>query len=232
MPFLNRRMKHILSLTLLLIAIPVTGKPRIEFRDFSQKGSQYRPLENLRFAATDVTYQGTETLTVAGESFAASKYAVRAIVNVETMCGITVQVYESVAAVYEVVVAEDKDNVVRDHYLSAMNGAWRRKEFCSGENCFDFHVKDNFYVISATPPLHNIRGYYFVWVNGRIVKISFKGFEDPTKGGFGIMDTFTRENFRMKLGDAELLAYEYGTSPQKRFLKLFRDGFFGPVRTA
>jgi hypothetical protein len=233
MPLPNQTMKAVIAASLLLlVAATVSAKPRTEYRDFSQKGPEYRALEHLRFAATDATYQGTETITVAGVSYSASKYSVRIIVNIETMCGITVQAYERVAAIFDILVADDKNNTVRDYYLRAMNDAWGRKEYCSNENCFDFHVKENFYAISATPQLHNIKGYYFVWVNSRIVKIVFKGFEDPTKGGFGIMDAFTRDNLRMKLGDAELLAYEYGRSPQKRFLKLYRDGFFGLVKTA
>src|SRR5689334_22239086 len=118
MPLPNRTMKAIIAILLLLIALaPVIAKPRIEYRDFSQKGPEYRPLENLRLAATEVAYQGTVEIAVAGGSYPASKYSVRVIINFETFCAITVQGYERVAANFDILVADDKNKTIRDSYL-------------------------------------------------------------------------------------------------------------------
>ena len=44
----------------LLTASSAAKGPRLEFRNFSSKGPEYKALENLRLAAPDITYAGIE----------------------------------------------------------------------------------------------------------------------------------------------------------------------------
>lgn len=62
-----RLMTKIVKVVFLLFSLALqtaVGESRIEFRDFSQKGTEYKSLENLRFAAADVTYSGDEQINI------------------------------------------------------------------------------------------------------------------------------------------------------------------------
>jgi hypothetical protein len=107
-----------------------------------------------------------------------------------------------------------------------MYDLWSRKELFSGEYFFDFSVKNNNYVLSVMPDLVNVKSFYFIWVNGRAVKVAFKGFRDKEKGGWGVMDGFTTDNLRIRVADAEFRAYQYPLRPHKKFLDLYKRGFF------
>ena len=59
------------NLAFLLILITLqfaAGQSRTEFRDFSQKGTNYKFLENLKFATDDVIYSGDESVNILGHS--------------------------------------------------------------------------------------------------------------------------------------------------------------------
>ncbi|MDT5123995.1 MAG: hypothetical protein QOC96_3477 [Acidobacteriota bacterium] len=210
-------------------------KSRNEFRDFSQKGANYKPLENLRFAADNIIYSGTEQISVFGKDYLASKFSLIVNVKVQTLCAIgsiNTEVYEQVPADFEVFIVDDKDRNIHDTYIREMYGLWNKKELFSGEYFFDFSIKGNNYVLSSMPSLVNVNSFYFVWVNERVVKVVFKGFRDKAKGGWGVMDSFTSDNLRIQIADAEFKAYQYPLRPQKRFIELYKKGFFKSHKSA
>lgn len=62
-----RLMMKTMKVAFLLLSLtlqPAAGASRTEFHDFSQKGADYKPLENLRFADADVTYSGNEQIDI------------------------------------------------------------------------------------------------------------------------------------------------------------------------
>jgi hypothetical protein len=226
-----KRMK-VVFLLLSLALQSAAGESRIEFRDFSQKGAEYKSLENLRFADADVTYSGDESINILGEQYSASKYSMSATVRVQTVCAIgtvNTEVYQRVTASFEIFVVEDKDKSIHDAFVKTIYDLWSRKELYSGESFFDFSAKGSHYVLTSMPDLVN---FYFFWVNGRMVKIVFKGFREKQQQGWGVMDSFTADNLRIRVADAEFKAYQFPLSPQKKFLKLYREGFFSSRRTA
>lgn len=223
------------ALLLLLALQSAAGKSRNEFRDFSQKGADYQPLENLRLDAADVTYFGIEQISILGKLYTASKFSVSATVQVQTFCAIgtvNTEVYERVPANFEIFVVEDKDRSIHDTLVRTMYDLWSRKEWYLGESFFYFSMKDNHYVLTSMPGSVNVGGFYFFWVNGRAVKVTFKGFQNKEQGGWGVMDSFTSDNLRIRVANTEFKAYQPPFGPQKSFLKLYRDGFFGSRRTA
>jgi hypothetical protein len=213
----------------LLVVQAVAERSRSEFRDFSQKGADYKPLENLRFTADNITYSGTEQINILGKPYLASKFSLAVKVKVQTLCAIgevSIQRYEQVPADFEIFVADDKDRSIHDTYIREMYDLWNKKELFSGEYFFDFSIKGNNYVLTSMPDLVNVKSYYFIWANERAIKIVFKGFRDKAKGGWGMMDSFTSDNLRIQIADAEFKAYQYPLRPQKRFLELYKQGFF------
>jgi len=229
MPFRFHIMKRAIATLLLALATVASGKPRVEFRDFSQKGPDYRPLENVRLAADDVTYAGSEQIEILGKSYLAIKYSMVAKIRVQTLCAIgtvNTEVYETFPANFDILVVDDKSRILHDSYVHSMYALWSRKELYSGEWYFDFGIKDDRYVIAAMPDLVDKKGFYFIWVNGRVIKFVFNGFRDKDAGGWGVMDSFTSDNLRIRIGDAEFRAYQYPLSARKKFLKLYRAGFF------
>ncbi|MGA3294592.1 MAG: hypothetical protein ABSE45_11495 [Candidatus Acidiferrales bacterium] len=215
-----------LLLSLLFVDV-ANGKRSEKFRDFSNKGSEYASLENLRFAAGDITYSGSETIDILGKPYSASKYALTVAVTVETLDAIGAtytSVYEKRPAGFEIFVVEDRDRTIHDAFVKDMYTVWRKKELFSGEYFFDFHIKNNCYVLTTVPG--NVESYYFIWVNGHAVKILFKGFENTAGGGWGAMSSFTSDAFRISIDNAEFRAYEYPLRPQKRFVELYEKGFF------
>jgi hypothetical protein len=213
----------------LLFADFVVGKQSERFRDFSGKGPKYSSLENLRFAASDVDYSGSGTVDIFGRSYSASTYSLTVRVTVETAEALgptSTQVYEKRPANFEVFVVEDKDRSIHDAMVRSMYVLWKRHQLFSDEYFYDFHIGNNAYALTALPDLVNVKSFYFVWVNGRAVKVVFKGFEHNWNGGWGVMDSFTSDCFRISIDNTEFRAYEFPLQPQKRFTKLYESGFF------
>jgi hypothetical protein len=217
-----------LLLSLLAVHFAV-GKQSEQFRDFSHKGSEYSALGNLRFAADDIQYSGSETIDILGNSHSALKFLLTVTVTVETADAVgpvNTSVYEKRRAVFEVFVVEDKERTIHDTFVRDTYAAWKKTELYSGEYFFDFQIRNNGYVLTAIPDLVNVKSFYFIWVNGRAVKVLFKGFEDKSNGGAGVMDSFTSDCLRISVGDADFVAYREPLHPQKQFVALYEKGFF------
>ena len=67
---------------------------------------------------------------------------------------------------------------------------------------------------------------YFIWVNERLIKIAFKGFVNKEQVGWGVVDGFTSDNLRIWLAGAEFKAYKFPLKVEKKFLELYKKGFF------
>ncbi|HEX8844841.1 MAG TPA: hypothetical protein VF791_09375 [Pyrinomonadaceae bacterium] len=205
------------------------GKTPDELQDFSQKGAVFKSLEDLRLSASAISYSGTEQISFMGKSYPASNFSLTTKVQVQTLCAIgtvSTEVYERVPADFEISVVEDRDKSIHDAFVRAIYGLWSSKELYSGEHFFDFGMKGNQYFLTSMPGSVNLEGFYYVWVNGRLVKIVFKGFQNKGQGGWGVMDGFTADNLRIRISDAEFRAYQFPLRHQKRFLKLYQAGFF------
>lgn len=223
---------RLLTTALLLSLVLVdfaTGKQAKGFRDFSHKGPEYASLDNLRFAAADIQYSGSETVDIFGKPYSASRYTLRVAVTVQTFCAVgatNASIYKKRSADFDIFVVDDTDWAIHDAFVTQMYAAWKKKKLFSGDYFFDFHSKRNGYVLTAMPDLINVKSFYFIWLNGRAVKILFKGFQNHAEGGWGVMDSFTSEAFRISVDDSEFGAYQYPLRVQRNFVKLYEDGFF------
>jgi hypothetical protein len=225
---LTRLFTTALLLSLLFVDFAV-GKQATKFRDISHKGSEYASLENLRFAADDIQYSGSEMVDILGKPYSASRYALKVTVTVQTLCAVgatEMSVYEKLPANFDIFVVEDEARSIHDAFVARMYATWKKQELVSEDYYFDFRIKEARYVLTAMPGLINVKSFYFIWVNGRAVKIVFKGFESNAKDGWGVMDSFTREAFRISVDGSEFDAYQYPHRAQKRFIKLYEEGFF------
>jgi hypothetical protein len=74
--------------------------------------------------------------------------------------------------------------------------------------------------------LVNVKDLYFIWANKRLIKITFKGFVNKGQGGWGAMHGFTTDNLRIRLAGAEFQAYEFPLKVEKKFIELYKKGFF------
>lgn len=214
---------------ILLVAPAAAGKSRTEFHDFSLKGADYRPLENLRFAAYNVSYVGVEQTEVLGRQYAASKYEVRAAVRVQIMCAlgaVSTEVYRWTPAVFEVFVVEDGDRGVHDKLARGMYALWNRGELSDGARFYDFDIRKEKYLLTSVPTAAEEKEILVVWVNGRAVKAVFKSLVGGEGGGWGVKDAFALENMRVRVGEAEFTAYRYPLGFQKTFGRLYERGFF------
>ena len=214
------------------LAIPSTSpaKTKATFSDFSTKGPEYRSLENLRFAADSVTYLGTKQVEILDKSYAAEQYSVAATIRVQTFCGLGVngapdiQEYERVSADFVVSVVEDADRKIHDEITQGMYAIWSRKEIYSGKYYYDFNQRGEAYSLTVIPDA--VSGdFYYVWVTGRVAKVSFGGFRDRDKTGWGPMDSFTRNHLRILLGTGEYKAYSLPFGVRRDFMRLYPARF-------
>jgi hypothetical protein len=217
-----------LSIVLLTASGAAMG-PRLEFRNFSSKGPEYKALENLRLAAPDIAYAGIEETDVFGKLYRASKYSLVPFVEVQTLCAIgavNTEVYERVAANFEIHIVEDEDRSIHNEMARKMYDIWNRKEIYSGEYYYWFNAKDGAYALTALPDSVNVKGLYFIWIKNRLIKITFKGFVNKEQGGWGVVDGFTADNLRIWLAGAEFKAYKFPLKVEKKYLELYKKGFF------
>lgn len=205
----------------LLALTCANGQAKLSFQDFSDK---FPNLAGLRLATSDVVDLGKDSIDIFGKTYAASKYSFSTTITVQT---VSTGIYEKVPAKFEIFVAEDESNAVRDKVIESMYGIWSRKELYSGEYFFDFISKDSNYSLTVMPDLVNVKGYYYIWLDGRLVKILFAGFQ-KVSGGWGVMDSFTADNLRIDLGRSTFKAYNFPLGVRKSFLKLYKAGYFGP----
>jgi len=216
----------------LLIASGAAKGPRLEFRNFSSKGPEFKAIENLRLAAPDIAYAGSVETDVFGKLYRASKYSLVPLVEVQTLCAIgavNTEVYERVPANFEIHVVEDKDRGIHDEIARKMYDIWNRKKIYSGEYYYWFNAKDAEYSLTALHRSENLSGLnsqYLIWVNERLIKIAFKGFVNKEQGGWGVVDGFTSDNLRIWLAGAEFKAYKFPLKVEKKFLELYKKGFF------
>src|SRR5262245_2552814 len=151
-----------LSIALLTASGAAKG-PRLEFRNFSSKGPEYKALENLRLAAPDIKYAGIEEADVFGKLYRASKYSLVPLVEVQTLCAIgavNTEVYERVAANFEMHIVEDEDRSIHNEMARKMYDIWNRKEIYLGEYYYWFNAKDGAYTLTAFPDSVNVKGLY------------------------------------------------------------------------
>jgi len=126
-------------------------------------------------------------------------------------------IYEKRRADFEILLVDDKDRVIHDALVEDIYATWRRKEPYSGNSFFDCQTKNSRYVLTAMPDLVNMKLFYFTSVNENAVKIVFKDFENkPNGGGWGVMDSFTSECFRVVVDNTEFRAYEYPLCPPQK----------------
>jgi len=183
-------------------------------------------------AAPDIAYAGSVETDVFGKLYRASKYSLVPLVEVQTLCAIgavNTEVYERVPANFEIHVVEDKDRGIHDEMARKMYDIWNRKEIYSGEYYYWFNAKDAEYSLTALHRSENLSGLnsqYFIWVNERLIKIAFKGFVNKEQGGWGVVDSFTSDNLRIWLAGAEFKAYKFPLKVEKKFLELYKKGFF------
>jgi hypothetical protein len=230
----RRRLKIVciaLSAVLLTLCLSTGAfaKHHIEFRDFSAKGPDYKPLEDLRLAVDDITYTGTEPIEVLGKSYTASAYTLDLPLRVQTECAmgpVDSQTYDSFPARFQVLVIDDKDRKIHDAYIRQMYDFSSKNESRSGTDYFDFNVKRDQYILSSIPEAVEVKQFFFFWVNERLVKVIFEGFRDPDKGGFGIMNSFSSNHFRVRIKEAEFQALQNEATSAKKFLALYKSGFF------
>lgn len=204
--------------------LSISAQSKINFRDFSGKGADYSRLSGLRFASNDVTYLGEGSIEFAGKTYAASKYSLTAVITVQTLSA--PEVYEKVPAKFEIQIADDKDDTARNEIVKQIFDIWSKKEIYSGEYFFDFISNDTAYAFTATPDLVNVKGYYYIWLDGRLIKIVFRGLVKES-GGWGVMDSFTRENIRLEIDGKLFRPYSFPLGVRKSFLKDFKSGRFG-----
>ncbi|MCM3874616.1 MAG: hypothetical protein ND895_28310 [Pyrinomonadaceae bacterium] len=177
----------------------------------------------------DVSYSGLESIEILDKSYSSVKYEVYAEVEVQTFCAIgttTTEVYETVPTKWHIFVVNDPGRTVHDSLVQSMYDLWNRKELFSGQWFYFFGMDKSNYLLTAMPGSVNVKGFYFVWVNGRVMKFQFAGFDKKDQGGFGQVDSFTKNNLRIKLGDAEVEAYRFPLTAEKHFLRLYRKGYF------
>jgi hypothetical protein len=224
---------RLLTTTLLLSLLFVNfalGKQAEKFSDFSHKGSDYASLENLRFAAADIQCSGSELVDILGKPYSASRFTLKVTVTVQTLSALgadsELSVYEKRPANFDVFVVDDRDRSIHHGLVTEMYATWKKKKLFSRDYFFDFRMTKNRYVLTAMPDSINVKSFYFIWVNGRAIKVVFKGFEDNAKGGWGVMDSFASEAFRISVDGYEFQAYQYPLQVRKRFVKLYEDGFF------
>jgi hypothetical protein len=199
------------------------------FHDFSKKGQEYKSLENLRFAAEDVTYSGTSILEAFGKTYPASKYTLRVNINVQTLCvigSVNRETYEQVPAEFEILIADDSERTIHDAALKSLYDTWSRNQLFSGEYFFSLSTRKGSrdYVVAWLPDAADAKGFYFLWVNGRAAKITFRGFKEQK--GWGAIDAFNADILRVIVEKTEIKSYQYPLRVQKRVLKLYKEGFF------
>lgn len=216
----------IAMLVSLATIVPVTGDEHKNFRDFSSKGPEYQPLEDLRFATSELEFAGTEQIYAFGKELLASKFTTTVKVRVQTMCAVGsggFQVYEIYPANFEIHVVQDNDRGLHDTLVRMMHDLWTGKEPCPEGHCFVFNIEGNKYAFSTTPGTELENSFYHIWVNKRLIRITFKGFQSG--GGWGPLSCFTSDVLRIRLGDKEVRAYQFPILP-KKFLRLYGEGFF------
>ena len=220
----------IIAITLFLfLSQVVCGQSQTDFRDFSQNGSEYKILNGLRFKSDDISFSGNEQIEILGRSFRAAKFSLTTTISVQTLSTLglkEVSVYKKIPASFEIFVAEDTNRILHDKIIQEIFGLWAKRKLYSGEYFFDFSSNESDYLLTWTPDLVNVKGFYFVWFNGRVAKIVFKGYQNVEDEGWGVMDSFTATNFRIRLAGKDFEAYRFPLRPQKKFLKLFQEGFF------
>jgi hypothetical protein len=225
---LTRPFTTTLLLGLLSVHSEVGAQPR-QFTDFSHKDSDYAYLENLLFASNDIEFLGLESIDILGSPYPARKYSLTVPVSVETaefLGPTTTALYQKRPAKFEIFVVEDRDRGIHDELLKEMYTTWKKKKVISDDYYFDFHMTNQHYVITAVPDSVEVKSFYFVWVNGRTVKIVFKGFENGAKGGWGVMGSFTSNCLRISVDNIQFRAYQYPFRVENNFIKLYEKGFF------
>lgn len=207
----------------------VHAQSKAAFRDFSDKGENFRLLKDLKMHADEVTNDGTETFELFGVQCFATKYTVSANLRVQTMSALgagEVSSYKVVPATFEILISDDSTKIVHDRLVKEVYSNWSKNEIFSGTYYFDFQINEGDYLITLVPDLVNSKGYYFVWFKGKIVKIAFNGFSNKQLGGWGVMDSFNEENARILLSGKELIAFRQPFGTRKEFLKLYSNDFF------
>lgn len=214
-------------------SIQARHKPKLIFYDFSQKGADYLPLEDLRFRADHVIYRGKGQIAILGKQYETHDYTVEATVKVQTMCAMGAgysATYQWAPAFFDVQVVDDKDRSIHDAFTLAMYRMQHRKEFISDESSYLFTRRQNAYSITAlhlSSDADNIS--YDIWLNGRVARVAFRAYKDSQFGGMGVLDSFNTDHLRMQLADTQVPVWDHSLQVDRTFLRLYEQGFFNPV---
>lgn len=209
----------------------VVAQERDEFRDFSAKGDDYKVLKDLKFKTDDVSFLGFEDTEFFHKPYKAAKYSLNTSVLVQVLSALRsdggeISTYKSELASFDIYVTQDDTQAAHDAIVREMYELWSRKEMYSGQWFYDFSLNGKDYFLVCTPDSVEVKGFYLIWSKGRLIKVSFKKFQNSQDAGWGVMSSFTERSFRIRLNDKEYPAYSYPLRAKKEFLKMFQAGFF------
>jgi len=207
----------------LAIGLLVASSVSARHKDYSKRGGEYAILENLRLSAAKVEYRGTESVSLFGKQYTASKFTVSARITVQTSCNGTFSgTFEEVIANYEILIGLDTSNAVHDAFLKTIYDFWSSHP-TNGTVTSPYNLtlkKTGDYLMFMAPD--GDKQFYLVWLGGKFIKASFASF--PTRSGWGALQELWGKVLRFYVGKTRIEPEYMVNAFPETFLRLYRDG--------
>lgn len=186
------RVSNFVILSMLLITLCSIGDAQT--KDYSTKGPEFALLHDIRLAAVRVDSAGTHEISVEGHTLEAASFKIVTKEPAPLLDGYNPynNVVKDIDLQYELLVAEDKKNVVHDKLIRII------KEICElpvGERNFSLvglvGERGKYLIYSGPAGTPN-----YVWFDGRVVFVRFLSMRDKRRDHALTTETFWKEKIR------------------------------------
>lgn len=202
---------------------------------FSQEKEEYKKngfeiLDGILLKTNMLEKVSDSTSTFFNEKIAVERFKLNSEIDVQVECNMVEGKFEKARANYFIEIGIDKDGSIRKKFADSIYKYWTEKNesYLSSYESLPatkhiFYKKGD-YVMYIDPQNNNVGKFYLIYFKNRIMKVTFKGFDQ--NGGWGGLSAFLSELVEFKF-DKRTIKPEYKSKfDPKKYIELFENKEF------
>jgi hypothetical protein len=215
-------------LIILLWMFLLSSNALAQVREYSDRGSDFAPLKDIRLGVSSIEYLGKQQISVEGQTLTAAKYSIISKDPVPFQAGVDYNnVVKDLDIHYELLIANDVQNIIHDTLIDIL------KEICGQPaDQRDFSQiglvgeQGRYLIFSGPVSMPN-----YVWLDGRVVVVRFVRFGEKRRDRSPTTETFWKEKIRFYPGGQKLVLEKPHKSFARDFLQRYATGEFTRPKT-
>ncbi len=194
------------------------------------KNNGFEILDGILLKTNKLEKVSDSTSTFFNEKITVERFKLNSEINVQVECNMVEGKFEKARANYLIEIGIDKNGLFRKKFADSIYKYWTEKSesYLSSYESLPatnhiFYKKGD-YVMYIDPQNNNVGKFYLIYFKNRIMKVTFKGFDQ--NGGWGGLSAFLSELVEFKF-DKRTIKPEYKSKfDPKKYIELYENKEF------